>query len=50
MAHQNTVFRGPETPEAFYADRVRTWENVNKAVIGVVVFLVILLSCMAIFL
>jgi hypothetical protein len=50
MAHQPTVFRGPETQEAFYADRLRVWENLNKATIAVVIFMVVLLVGMAVFL
>jgi hypothetical protein len=50
MAHQNTVFRGPETQEAFYADKVRVWEGVNKGMIATIIFLVLLLTAMAVFL
>lgn len=50
MAHQPTVFRGPETEEAFYADKLRFWEGVNKAIVATVIFLVLLLIGMAVFL
>ncbi len=50
MAEQNTVFRGPDSQEAFFADKVRFWGGVNKATIGTIVFMVLLLVAMAIFL
>ena len=43
MADQNTVFRGPDTHEAFLADRMRVWGAFNKVSVGVVVFVVALL-------
>ena len=50
MAHQPTVFRGPDTQEAFFADKVRFWDGVNKAIVGTVIFIVLLLIGMAVFL
>lgn len=50
MAHENTVFRGPETQEAFYAEKLRFWGGVNKGSVIVVVCVVLLLAAMAIFL
>jgi hypothetical protein len=50
MAHQPSVFRGPETQEAFLADKVRFWGGVNKATVATVIFLVLLLIGMAVFL
>lgn len=50
MAQHNTVFRGPETQEAFYAEKLRFWGGVNKASIGVVVATVLLLIAMVVLL
>jgi hypothetical protein len=50
MAHQPTIFRGPDTEEAFYADKVRFWAGVNKAIVGTVIFVVVVLVGMAVFL
>jgi hypothetical protein len=50
MAHQPSVFRGPETQEAFLADKVRFWGGVNKATVATVIFIVLLLIGMAVFL
>jgi hypothetical protein len=50
MAHQPTVFRGPDTEEAFYADKMRFWGGVNKAIVGTIIFMVVLLVGMAVFL
>jgi hypothetical protein len=50
MAHQPTVFRGPNTEEAFLADKLRFWGGVNKAIVGTVIFMVLLLVGMAVFL
>ena len=49
MAEQSTVFRGPTTQEAFYAEKLRFWGGINKATIGTVIFLVLLLIAMALF-
>jgi hypothetical protein len=50
MAQQPTVFRGPDTQEAFLADKLRFWGGVNKAIVGTVIFIVLLLIGMAVFL
>jgi hypothetical protein len=50
MAHQPTVFRGPDTEEAFYADKLRFWGGVGKAILGTIIFMVLLLIAMAVFL
>ena len=50
MADQNTVFRGPDTQEAFLADKLRMWGGVNKATVGTIVFMVLLLIAMAVLL
>ena len=50
MAEQNTVFRGPSTQEAFLAEKVRFWGGVNKATVGTVIFMALLLAAMAAFL
>jgi len=48
--HHSTVFHGPETPEAFLADRQRFWEAWTHFTLGSVIFLVVLLIAMAVFL
>ena len=50
MAHQPTVFRGPRTEEAFYAEKLRFWGGVGKAIVAIIIFMVVLLVGMAIFL
>jgi hypothetical protein len=50
MAHQPSVFRGPETEEAFFEEKLRFWSGLNKAIVATVVFLALLLIGMAIFL
>lgn len=50
MTEQSTVYRGPETQEAFFAEKMRFWDGVNKATIGTIVFMVLLLIAMAVFL
>jgi hypothetical protein len=50
MALQSTVFRGPDTQEAFFAEKVRFWGGVGKAIVGTVIFMVLLLIGMAVFL
>jgi hypothetical protein len=50
MAHQPTVYRGPDTQEAFLADKLRFWGGVNKAIVGTIIAMVILLVGMAVFL
>ena len=49
MAEHNTVFRGPTTQEAFYAEKLRFWEGVNASTVGTVVLLALLLIALAIF-
>ncbi len=48
--HGSTVFRGPATQEAFYADKLRFWGGVNKATVVTVILLILLLIWMAAFL
>jgi hypothetical protein len=50
MAHQPSVYRGPETQEAFLADKMRFWGGVGKSIVGTIIFMVILLVGMAVFL
>jgi hypothetical protein len=50
MAHQPTVFRGPDTEEAFFADKLRFWGGINKAIVATIVFMALLLIGMAVFL
>ena len=50
MAQHNTVFRGPETQEAFYAEKLQFWGNVNKGSVVVIVGTILLLVAMAVFL
>jgi hypothetical protein len=50
MAHQPTTYRGPDTPEAFLADKMRFWGGVGKWIAGTIVFMVLLLVGMAVFL
>jgi hypothetical protein len=44
------TFQGPETPDAFLADRQRFWNSFTNLTFGSVVFLAVLLILMAIFL
>ncbi len=50
MAEQSTRFHGPETQEAFLADRMKFWGGFTSATVGTVIFLVLLLVGMAVFL
>ncbi len=50
MAQQPTVFRGPESEEAFLADRQRFWFAFTKFTTVTVVSVVVLLILMTIFL
>jgi hypothetical protein len=50
MAEHNTVFRGPNTQEAFFAEKLRFWGGVSKATLGTVIFMALLLIAMAVFL
>ena len=49
MAEHSTVFRGPTTQEAFYAEKTRFWGGLNKASIGTVIFVVLLLIALLLF-
>jgi hypothetical protein len=48
--HQPTMFRGPETPEAFLADRQRFWDSWTHFTLGSVIAIIVLLVLMALFL
>ena len=50
MAEQNTVYRGPDSQEAFLADKLRFWGGVSKATFGTIIFMALLLIAMAVFL
>ncbi len=50
MAQSPTMFRGPETEDAFLADRQRFWFGFTRFVMGIVVAIVVLLILMAVFL
>jgi len=50
MAEQSTRFHGPETQEAFLADRMKFWGGFTNATVGTVIFLILLLSAMGFFL
>ena len=50
MAEQNTVYRGPDSQEAFLADKLRFWGGVSKATLGTIIFMAVLLIAMAVFL
>ena len=50
MTEQDTGFHGPETPEAFLADRQRFWNGFTNANVGGVIFMAVLLIAMAVFL
>jgi hypothetical protein len=50
MAHEPTVFRGPDTEEAFLADKLRFWGGVGKSIVGTIIFMALLLIGMALFL
>jgi hypothetical protein len=50
MAHQPTNFTGPNTQDAFLADKLRFWDSVGKWIVGTVIFMVLLLVAMAVFL
>ncbi|HEY8287905.1 MAG TPA: hypothetical protein VIG49_01465 [Acetobacteraceae bacterium] len=46
----STTFTGPQTQEAFLADRQRFWQGFTSATLGAVVFMAILLIAMGLFL
>jgi Bacterial aa3 type cytochrome c oxidase subunit IV len=50
MAEHSTTFRGPDTPEAFLADRQRTWGSFTSATMWTIIFMIVLLVGMAVFL
>ncbi len=50
MAHSPQTVSGPESQEAFLADRERFWHAWTRFTIGSVIFLVLLLVLMAVFL
>ncbi len=50
MAEQSTRFHGPETQEAFLADRMKFWGGFTNATVGTVIFLILLLAAMGFFL
>jgi hypothetical protein len=50
MAEPNTVVRGPDTPEAFLADRQRTWHSFAGATFASIITSVVVLVLMAVFL
>jgi len=50
MAEHSSVFTGPETQEAFLADREQFLHGFARFTFGTVVFLVLLLIGMAVFL
>ncbi len=50
MAEQNTIFTGPDTQEAFLADRQRAFKGFVTFTTISSIFLIVLLALMAIFL
>jgi hypothetical protein len=50
MAAPTTRFTGPETPEAFLADRQKFWASFTSFTVGTAIFLVVLLILMGLFL
>jgi hypothetical protein len=50
MAEHSSVFTGPDTQEAFLADRERFLHGFTRFTLGAVIFLVVLLVGMAVFL
>ena len=52
MAEHGTITRytGPTTPEAFFEDRQRFWSGFMNATLAMIIFMVVLLVCMAVFL
>ena len=50
MAKQTTVFRGPDTEEAFLADKLRFWDGIGKGSIATVTVVALILIGMAVFL
>jgi hypothetical protein len=50
MAEHSTTASSTEAPDAFFADRQRTWAAFTNTTVGVVIFVVLLLVAMAVFL
>jgi hypothetical protein len=50
MAAPSTRFTGPETPEAFLADRRKFWTSFTHFTIGSAIFLAVVLALMGLFL
>ena len=50
MAEHSSVFTGPDTQEAFLADRERFLHGFTRFTIGVVILVVLVLVGMAVFL
>jgi hypothetical protein len=50
MATTSTRFTGPETQEAFLADRQKFWASFTSFTVGSVIFVVVLLALMGLFL
>lgn len=50
MAEQSTRFHGPETQEAFLADRMKFWGGFTSTAVGTTIFLILLLVAMGVFL
>ena len=50
MAEQSTRFHGPETQEAFLADRLKFWGGFTNATTGTTIFVILLLIAMGVFL
>ena len=50
MAEQSTRFHGPETQEAFLADRQRFWGGFLNAATGTMIAVILLLIAMGVFL
>ena len=50
MAEHSTTFHGPDTPDAFVADKQRFWNGYTKLTLGGAIFIVVLLVGMAVLL
>ena len=50
MADNNTSFDGPDTPEAFLADRQRMWGGFTNATLYATIAMIALLAGMGLFL
>jgi hypothetical protein len=49
-SHGTARYSGPETIEALTADREKMWHGFTSATTGAIIFMVVLLVCMAVFL